>query len=53
MTEEDFPLCKFCQKLGRGAGTRRKSRVIKPKPVKPNKMAMKKMKPLKRRKLIY
>lgn len=52
MTEEDFPLCKACHNLGRGAGTRRKSRVIKPKPVKPKKITMKKKKPLKRRNLI-
>ena len=52
MTEEDFPLCKACHKLGRGVGTRRKSRVIKPKPVKPKKVTMKKKKPMKRRNLI-
>ena len=34
LTDEDFPLCKGCEEKGRGAGKRRKSRKIKPKPVK-------------------
>ena len=35
MTVETYPLCFSCQKFGRGAGTRRKSTVIKPKIMKP------------------
>ena len=31
---ESFPLCKFCQKMVRRCGQRRKSLVIEPKPVK-------------------
>ena len=34
LTDEGFPLCKGCEEKGRGAGKRRKSRKIKPKPVK-------------------
>ena len=30
LTDESFPLCSFCQKRGRGVGSRRKSRKIKP-----------------------
>ena len=34
VTVESFPLCKFCQKMVRRCGQRRKSLVIEPKPVK-------------------
>ena len=34
LTEESYPLCRNCHNVGRGAGTRRKSRVVKPKPMK-------------------
>ena len=37
MTDETFPLCKACEQKGRGVGKRRKSRKIKPKPVKKSK----------------
>ena len=37
MTEEAYPLCLSCQKIGRGVGVRRKSRAIKPKLMKPMK----------------
>jgi hypothetical protein len=43
ITEEAFPLCFSCQKMGRGAGVRRKSRVIKPKLMKPKKPVRKKL----------
>ena len=53
MMEKAFPLCKACQKLSRGAGARRKSRIIKPKEVKLKKFAMKKRKPVKKKLLFY
>ena len=37
LTDESYPLCKSCQRAGRGAGSRRKSRVVKPKPMKQKK----------------
>ena len=37
LTDEGFPLCNGCEEKGRGAGKRRKSRKIKPKPVKKSK----------------
>ena len=52
LDEEHFPLCISCQNLGRGAGIKRKSRAVKPKPVKPKKVQLMKKKPVKRRKLI-
>ena len=36
-TDEHFPLCHACQKMGRGHGLRRKSRAIKTAAVKPKK----------------
>ena len=52
MSEDSFPLCKACHKLGRGEGAKRKSRVIKPKPMKVKKVSMKKIKSGRRSKLI-
>ena len=43
VTEEAYPLCFSCQKMGRGVGVRRKSRVIKPKLMKPKKPTTKKV----------
>ena len=43
MTEEAYPLCLSCQKIGRGVGVRRKSRAIKPKLMKPKKPIKKKV----------
>jgi len=34
LTDETFPLCSFCQKVGRGAAPRRKQRAIKVKEAK-------------------
>ena len=34
LTDESYPLCGSCHRVGRGAGSRRKSRVVKPKPMK-------------------
>ena len=51
MTEEKFPLCKACHELGRGAGNRRKGRSIKPKPLKPKKVLLRKNKQGKKQKL--
>ena len=52
LTEDSFPLCQACQQLGKGPGARRKSRVIKPKPVKVINKVKKKVKAVKRKKLI-
>ena len=52
MTEDSFPLCKACQKVGRGAGARRKSRIIKPKPMKMIKPTKPKKKQAKRRQML-
>ena len=37
LSGDHFPLCNKCQKAGRGAAARRKSRKIKPKPMKKKK----------------
>ena len=34
LSDEEFPLCRKCTESGRGAATRRKSRKLKPKPMK-------------------
>ena len=39
LTDEKFPLCKYCHLKGRGAGCKRKSRKVKPKLMKPKKPA--------------
>ena len=52
LTEECFPLCLSCQLRGRGAGARRKSRKIKPKPMKIVKPRISKKNKNKRRNLI-
>ena len=52
ITDEKFPLCKKCKDSGRGPAARRKSRKIKPKPVKKQKPATKQPKVKKRRPLI-
>ena len=52
ITEHSFLLCKACQKVGRGAGARRKSRVIKPTPLKMMKPKEKKKQLRKRQNLI-
>ena len=43
MSADSFPLCKACHKLGRGEGAKRKSRVIKPKPMKLRKFARRRL----------
>ena len=50
-TDEHFPLCKACQEIGRGHGLRRKSRAIKPAPIKLKKKPAKPSKKSNKRKV--